>query len=417
MTLSQGAEKPLLTLDAVRVSLRKLDASSDATYKKSASLIQTGMSTTCGRSRGRSPSIRGRGRGGRVRNSPRESRDAPNISCYVCKGPHRVINREDCHLKWKAYKHEIGVAAAENFRNESPPQASGSGTSNNRGSNPNTGISFWAEPPNDNTTFTKVTWMTKLQSSPITVTDAIIDGGATSTVIGIKEYHNVCDELNILPSIQELDVSDPRWHAFGLSGNSSKTESIIGKAKVPIPCGKGRFLVANVMIVDCQVPFIIAKPTLASWEAMEAHGENYIEVTCSTSRVRLPTYIADDGHSYLPLRQHIMAYNIAESLICSKLNIAELTAAEGRKLIDDIHTKTHLRPASLRLLLSRNQKWLPELWSYAHEILDNCDTCVRTGDPLPSRKISLTKLHAEYNGKVYIDLLFGRMRGVRHIPF
>ena len=67
--------------------------------------------------------------------------------------------------------------------------------------------------------------------------DAILDGGATGTVVGIHEYHDICEELNLEPRINAITDHDPTWHAFGVKGNSSTSEEVVGTATVPDPCG------------------------------------------------------------------------------------------------------------------------------------------------------------------------------------
>ena len=110
-------------------------------------------------------------------------------------------------------------------------------------------------------------------------------------------------------------------------------------------------------VVDGSVPFIIAKPTLISLRAIEAHCENYVEIAIdSGERVRLGTYIGSDGHTRIPLRREHMQMNVSESILNSMItslpnNGNPFTLSEGKQLIDEIHSRTHIYPSSLKLLL------------------------------------------------------------------
>ena len=159
-----------------------------------------------------------------------------------------------------------------------------------------------------------------------------------------------------------------------------------------------------------KVPFIIAKPTLRILRAVETHAEDYLEVAMGDSqRVRLTTYMGPDGHSSLPMERAKMDINVSEGLLSTALTITpsrKFSLEEGKKLIDQIHAKTHLHPTSLKLLLQRKHKWLSPMWNYAHFVLDDCLIFIRVEDPRPSRKVSFTKLHAGFNDHVFIDILY-----------
>lgn len=240
--------------------------------------------------------------------------------------------------------------------------------------------------------------------------DAIIDGGATGTVIGASSYQILCDKLNIEPKIDALQSGDPQWHAFGMKDNSSETESIIGSAQIPIPCGDGNFTAVKAMIVDGQVPFVDIKPTLRQLDAIEAHKQNYLDISLGVKgRFRLPTYMHEDGHSHMPLSRKDMDSNIGQCLLnscLSKIDRQSMTLKDKRRLLEQIHGKTHLHPTSLRILMKRNNLWEAELESTVQKIFEHCSVCLRTGDLEPSRKISFGKLHAQFNQRAYLDILY-----------
>ena len=42
----------------------------------------------------------------------------------------------------------------------------------------------------------------------------IIDGGKKQSVVGERQYLDICDELAIEPNVRELESNDPRSHAL-----------------------------------------------------------------------------------------------------------------------------------------------------------------------------------------------------------
>ena len=153
--------------------------------------------------------------------------------------------------------------------------------------------------------------------------------------------------------------------------------------------------------------------------AVENHAEDYLKIEMGDcQRVRLTTYMGPDGQSRLPIERAKMDMNVSEGPLSTAMTITpsrKFSLEEGKKLIDQIHAKTHLHPTSLKLLLQRNHKWLSPMWNYAHFVLDNCQICIRVGDPRPSRKVSFTKLHAGFNDHVFIDILYWNDRYGQHL--
>ena len=122
--------------------------------------------------------------------------------------------------------------------------------------------------------------------------DAIVDGGATGTVTGLRQYHDLCEELDLMPNIMKASSRDPQSHSFGTSGNSSNREQVVDNARIPIPCRKGCLAEIETFVIDGNVPFIIAKPTMRILRGVENHAEDYLEIAMGDSQgVRTTTYM------------------------------------------------------------------------------------------------------------------------------
>ena len=56
--------------------------------------------------------------------------------------------------------------------------------------------------------------------------------------------------------------------------------------------------------------------------------------------------------------------------------------------------------------MQRNNLWHPSLKSYAEEVCRTCDICLRTGEPLPSRKISIPHIDCQFNTSIGVDFFY-----------
>ena len=103
--------QPLHSVDAVRVALRKLDASRDATKT-----ILDGLHTPPCNPRGRGfRGGRGRGRGGTRKKSvvPHLMDNNEGQACLVCKEGHNSYDNPVCKKKWVDYKSHLGDEASK----------------------------------------------------------------------------------------------------------------------------------------------------------------------------------------------------------------------------------------------------------------------------------------------------------------
>lgn len=182
---------------------------------------------------------------------------------------------------------------------------------------------YWSETPTDeisdtNTLKNMLTCRTPKSLLHDRCGDATVDGGMTGTAIGIKEYHQLIEEMDIVPMIDELASKDPEWHVIGIHGNSSEQERITGVTFIPIPCVQDRSSKVRTLVIDGRVPFMVAKPTLRESDAIEEHGQNYLNISYNgIDRVRLRTYTHDDGHARLPIRKEHVFDNVAKACITS----------------------------------------------------------------------------------------------------
>ena len=123
------------------------------------------------------------------------------------------------------------------------------------------------------------------------------------------------------------------------------------------------------------------------------------------------TYKHGDGHRYLevaPREEGQQQYALLQG--------RWRTLADKKKLANILHERTHASPASLRMLTQRNGKWDNALARHIEALSATCNICVRTGRPLPSRKVSLSHIHGRFNSTVGVDFFYWSRDSSHTIP-
>ena len=159
-------------------------------------------------------------------------------------------------------------------------------------------------------------------------------------VIGWKTYIEVCYLLGLTSKVLPRLKGDPRYHAFRTKYNSSSRQSIVGRGKIPIPIGKGRFLGINALVVDGEAPFIMGMNSLAQHGAIENHKDNWIKFSTKFGLIKMRTYISNrNDHARLSLDGDTAAANVADSLIKTTEK-----DSHSRELARKTHERTHIHP-------------------------------------------------------------------------
>lgn len=233
-------------------------------------------------------------------------------------------------------------------------------------------------------------------------TDIIVDGGASLSVIGWKVYIDVCYQLGVEPKVLTKLGSDPDFHAFGTPGNSSSKERVVGRCTIPVPVGRGEVMKIGAIVVDGHVLFIMGKDMLMEYKCVEDHSNQRSEFALHSRKVRLPTYLKDgDGHSRVRLNAISERVNIAESLLT---NFG--TRTNGEELVKRIHSRTHIHPTTVEMLLKRCGRWDTSARNELKKIESSCMVCKKAGEPAVMKKFSLSKLCREFNDCIEMDVMY-----------
>ena len=179
---------------------------------------------------------------------------------------------------------------------------------------------------------------------------------------------------------------------FGTTARSRASE-------YSIPYGRGRAIIAVLLAVDGNDLPLIGKDLLCEWRSEEDHAGDRINLAWKGEKIWLRTYIDETGHARLPLSREAMQMNIAESMLFMCLSGAKehVSREESIESLKRIHSRTHAHWTTFKILLERNGQWHPGMLPVPKDISKNCAVCIRTGDPQPSRKISLSRLHMGFD--------------------
>ncbi len=72
-----------------------------------------------------------------------------------------------------------------------------------------------------------------------------------------------------------------------------------------------------------------------------------------------------------------------------------------------MHLWTHLHPRSVELLLKLSGKLHPDMAIEIASVQGECTACMRSEDPPPAHKFSMSRIHLKFNERVYIDFIYG----------
>lgn len=391
---------PIITMESVRVALRRLDYG-DKALSKYGDVSRSQL--------GGSPPYSEGGREALPDQAENLTRtqlaNEMKGRCWICYGDHLAFQNTPCREKLMKMKVMQG---------SKPTTVDGDLNDGDAKGRSSVSKVSWGE--EDRTTRTGITMMTKASLMVcIEDCDIIVDGGATSTVIGWRIYIEVCYRLNINPLIHNREKNDPKYHAFGTKENSSELQEIVGRCYIPVPIGKGRWLGVRALVVDGDVPFIMGKDALVSHGAVEDHKRNRITFRTIFGPATLNTSIShEDGHARIALGGLSAAANVAESMLVDMRSPKSDKDRDGRDLVQRIHARTHIHPDTCEMLLKRAGRWSKSANDELKRTVQSCHVCQKSGEPQKMNKFSLSKLNREFNDVVEIDIMYWGKKMMLH---
>ena len=226
----------------------------------------------------------------------------------------------------------------------------------------------------------------------------VIDDGCPSSVAGLNSAAALADRLNI--TLKLNNIKKPFLHYFGPEGNSTAGKWTIAEWQMPVRFHDGFQMHIPIACVLGSDPILLGSDFLASC-IVNNPGNRLIYLDKQGKRHSCRTYRFEDGHRYLeaaPQQQGEQRYAFYQSK-CKTLE-------QKKKFAEMLHDRTHAAPISLRMLMQRNGIWDQGLTKHIDQVCRDCRICLRTGEPLPARKVSLAHINCEFNSRVGVDFFY-----------
>ena len=205
-------------------------------------------------------------------------------------------------------------------------------------------------------------------------------------------------------------MQTPFFHFFGPPDNASKGAWTVAKWLMPVSFASGHQLKVPVACVPGDDPILLGADFLDHC-IIDNPSNKLTLVSPDGNRHECCTYKMIDGHRYLevaPREEGEQHYALLQN--------RWTTLKDKRRLIDILHERTHASAGSLRMLMDRNGLWDNKLHQHVQEVCKKCSICVRTGRPLPSRKVSLSHIPGEFNSTVGVDFFFWNRDEAHTVP-
>eukprot|EP00171_Calliarthron_tuberculosum_P021984 IDg21984t1 len=110
-------------------------------------------------------------------------------------------------------------------------------------------------------------------------------GGETGTVIGEKNYVQLCAYVGMKPIFKPKEKSDSSLHAFGTQVNCSEFQKITSRCVLILFVENGEWIPITAMVVDGKVLFRLGKDTLQMYDAVKSHHKQQLTLGARDRRV------------------------------------------------------------------------------------------------------------------------------------
>lgn len=235
----------------------------------------------------------------------------------------------------------------------------------------------------------------------------VVDNGCPTSVTGLDSAAALADSLNI--PLELSPISKPFIHYFGPATNSTEGKWTVAQWLLPLRFRDGFIAKIPIACVTGDDPLLLGGSFLDLCTLNNPANELVFKDKEGKEHF-CKTYKREDGHRYLELapREHGQ-----QQYVLYQRNYT--TLQERRKLVELVHRRTHASPASIRMLLQRNGIWHPSLKAYVEELCRKCSICIRTGEPLPSRKVSISHIECNFNSTVGVDFFYWQRSTIRTV--
>lgn len=251
----------------------------------------------------------------------------------------------------------------------------------------------------------------------------LLDDGAPYSGIGEIELKHiqtyVCPlwDGNLEP-LPDTIADRPYWQ-YGTGKHSSQAKRILGSVMLTARSDSGDPVSIRHLVIAGSSQWIIGRNVTRNCDILHL-GTNVLRLPKNQGSI---TIIDKDFHSYLPYNIFCSVDPVPEHyssvFFCAAMNVhsARLDWKAMKKIVDKVHNHVcgHASFSDIKTLLERNNLFTDECAKYLTTVLDQCNSCIRTSEPKPARKVSLSSISRTFNDTVCVDHLFLDSMPVFHI--
>ena len=255
-----------------------------------------------------------------------------------------------------------------------------------------------------------------------------MDIGCPRSVGGIIAASLLCSILGIELTLDHLDC-EPFYHGYGPACNDKKLA--FASWSLPVVGINGTEGSLKFYITKGSDPLLLGNHVISKSNLLGS--ENLIDIPpkalgSSSKRLILPTYTVGEDlevRTYLhivPSRssefstyfKSISSYNstqLEDDETGEELNRRYGNSKHARMFAVRLHSFTHLNPRDMKKVCKRAGILTSVLSQAIDDVYSKCTSCKMTGRPIGSRKISFSRILANFNYHVQVDFMFIRELG------
>ena len=247
----------------------------------------------------------------------------------------------------------------------------------------------------------------------------IIDPGCPRSAGGVLSASALCQALGIDMELKPLDCT-PFYHGYG--ENCSDAHIVFAIWELPVSDLYGTELRIPFYVTHGDGVLLLGNNVMSKCDLLGSENILIIPpklLSSSPKQIYLPVYTTSSLRSYLnvvPSRvQAVHSFFTSSSHVVSQFSpqknrsrsLPNLSkSAVAKRFAARLHKFTHMTAKDMTTLCSRAGVLNPVLRQALKTAPEKCVSCNHTGRPLPSRKISFSRVLLSFNDNVQVDYFF-----------
>lgn len=237
----------------------------------------------------------------------------------------------------------------------------------------------------------------------------ILDEGAPRSIGGMNNAMRLCDVLGY-----KFEVDAPRedyWHGWGDQAADLRPVQCTWTLTVNDENGKPTAIPFD--LIEGNAPLIVGLDLKRHADTVNRSSTTFVtfQRPTDTSERRFRTYLSKDSTGNERIRLAIVPITRTHmrSLMMTGRPRDTLT------LVKKMHRLTHPTAKEMERILRDAGHPQQGLTGICHKVHDACELCVSSGQPAPTRKISLTHVNEGFNSSVQADFVMVYIAEQKHV--